>query len=617
MTKQQAKKLAKDFRLGNRFRKKNLMKQFNIKPATSSNTGRLKMGIRIDIENNPRDYVAALDDDGKLVFFSGNPIRRIPAIELFDTPKATKKESVNEVKTNKFTLNDMDDNDAAVVVAMAKKAGVFLRTKKVSMKRSDVELKGDKKKLFKFINSLPESVEDYNPKKDHSKDPKSHVKLDKNTGMFGVYDMKGKKHAEFKSKKDAEEYSVKQHDKLMNESTEAENRLKRLTRKKVTVTTPNDSFTGKLVFNFGYLNRSEYFVDGHENKIFTARDVKSILGNKIKLTKNFDAMESTSVDRQLVVLETILKNEDVDLILQFNESHEFDIRNISINEVRKQFNNFKLAIEEKTQYQLVAIKKDGTELKSKFYEEENMLADMQQKCEDSDEYESTSVLKRVVDTDEEDKEEKKKDSVDEVTIRQAIGTAAGVAVGAAALAKRAAAKRSRVARAQRKLDRDAQRRKDRLTIAKAQSVSDRNKIRDFESKLRDLGTGDPEKRRKLRDKIDKAKQRIRKREQRFESVDGRTKPFKEKVKKLNYEKKTITEKEIKGLRKKADKSGMPYGILKQVYNRGMAAWKTGHRPGTTPQQWAMARVNSFVTKSSGTWGKADKDLAAKVRARKK
>ena len=55
MTKQQAKKLAKDFRLGNRHRKANLMRQFNIKPATSSNTGRLKMGIRIDIENNPRD----------------------------------------------------------------------------------------------------------------------------------------------------------------------------------------------------------------------------------------------------------------------------------------------------------------------------------------------------------------------------------------------------------------------------------------------------------------------------------------------------------------------------------------------------------------------------------
>ena len=62
---------------------------------------------------------------------------------------------------------------------------------------------------------------------------------------------------------------------------------------------------------------------------------------------------------------------------------------------------------------------------------------------------------------------------------------------------------------------------------------------------------------------------------------------------------------------------MPYGILKKVYDRGMAAWKTGHRPGTTPQQWAFARVNSFVTKSSGTWGKADKDLADKVRGAKK
>ena len=72
----------------------------------------------------------------------------------------------------------------------------------------------------------------------------------------------------------------------------------------------------------------------------------------------------------------------------------------------------------------------------------------------------------------------------------------------------------------------------------------------------------------------------------------------------------ITESE--GLKNKAEKSGMPLGILKKVYNRGMAAWKTSHRPGTTPQQWAFARVNSFVTKTKGTWGGADKDLAAKV-----
>ena len=67
------------------------------------------------------------------------------------------------------------------------------------------------------------------------------------------------------------------------------------------------------------------------------------------------------------------------------------------------------------------------------------------------------------------------------------------------------------------------------------------------------------------------------------------------------------------LKKKADKSGMPLAILKKVFQRGVAAWKTGHRPGTNAVQWGLARVNSFTTKSSGTWGKADKDLAAKVR----
>ena len=91
-------------------------------------------------------------------------------------------------------------------------------------------------------------------------------------------------------------------------------------------------------------------------------------------------------------------------------------------------------------------------------------------------------------------------------------------------------------------------------------------------------------------------------------------------KKLNIENKNHPSKElyetIKGLKNKADKSGMPYSILKKVYDRGMAAWRGGHRPGTSQQQWAFARVNSFVTKSSGTWGGADKDLAKQVRGSK-
>jgi hypothetical protein len=49
------------------------------------------------------------------------------------------------------------------------------------------------------------------------------------------------------------------------------------------------------------------------------------------------------------------------------------------------------------------------------------------------------------------------------------------------------------------------------------------------------------------------------------------------------------------LKNKAKKSGFPLGILRQVYNRGKAAWKNGHIPGTNPEQWGLARVNSFVT----------------------
>lgn len=59
---------------------------------------------------------------------------------------------------------------------------------------------------------------------------------------------------------------------------------------------------------------------------------------------------------------------------------------------------------------------------------------------------------------------------------------------------------------------------------------------------------------------------------------------------------------------KAAKSGISIDTLRKVYRRGVAAWNSGHRPGTTPQQWGMARVNSYITKGKGTYHGADKDL---------
>ena len=69
----------------------------------------------------------------------------------------------------------------------------------------------------------------------------------------------------------------------------------------------------------------------------------------------------------------------------------------------------------------------------------------------------------------------------------------------------------------------------------------------------------------------------------------------------------------KALKKKADETGVPIGILRIIMRRGMAAWKTGHRPGAGQEQWGYARVNAFLTKGEGTWGKADKDVAKEVR----
>lgn len=60
---------------------------------------------------------------------------------------------------------------------------------------------------------------------------------------------------------------------------------------------------------------------------------------------------------------------------------------------------------------------------------------------------------------------------------------------------------------------------------------------------------------------------------------------------------------------KSKKSGISVGTLKKVYKRGVAAWKTGHRPGTTPEQWGHARVNAFIVKKKKGNLNHDKDLA--------
>jgi Lhr-like helicase len=71
----------------------------------------------------------------------------------------------------------------------------------------------------------------------------------------------------------------------------------------------------------------------------------------------------------------------------------------------------------------------------------------------------------------------------------------------------------------------------------------------------------------------------------------------------------------KMLTNKAKATGISKTILRQVYEKGLAAWKRGHRPGASQHQWATARINSFVTGKGGA-RKADASLWKKAKKSK-
>ena len=110
----------------------------------------------------------------------------------------------------------------------------------------------------------------------------------------------------------------------------------------------------------------------------------------------------------------------------------------------------------------------------------------------------------------------------------------------------------------------------------------------------------------------------------FKSDKGvKTKPskytakFKKMYGELSEEQKAVVHEKIaaktkKALKNKAKKANAPLGALTQVYNKGLAAWRTGHRPGASQHAWAMGRVNSFLTGGkarkvdSAQWNKVKK-----------
>jgi hypothetical protein len=71
--------------------------------------------------------------------------------------------------------------------------------------------------------------------------------------------------------------------------------------------------------------------------------------------------------------------------------------------------------------------------------------------------------------------------------------------------------------------------------------------------------------------------------------------------------------EVKSLADRAKVTGVPLRFIQASYDRGLAAWRTGHRPGATQQQWGYARVSSFLL-CGKTYDTTDSDLARKAKA---
>ena len=68
----------------------------------------------------------------------------------------------------------------------------------------------------------------------------------------------------------------------------------------------------------------------------------------------------------------------------------------------------------------------------------------------------------------------------------------------------------------------------------------------------------------------------------------------------------IKEEVLRALHKKAEKNDLPFEVIREVYIRGLVDYEMTPRENITEQQWAFARVNSFV--SNGAAASLDEDL---------
>lgn len=69
---------------------------------------------------------------------------------------------------------------------------------------------------------------------------------------------------------------------------------------------------------------------------------------------------------------------------------------------------------------------------------------------------------------------------------------------------------------------------------------------------------------------------------------------------------------IKSTKEASKVTGVPESVIKESYNRGVAAWRTGHRPGASKEQWGVARYRSMLL-CGKTHYTTDSDLVRKAK----
>jgi len=68
----------------------------------------------------------------------------------------------------------------------------------------------------------------------------------------------------------------------------------------------------------------------------------------------------------------------------------------------------------------------------------------------------------------------------------------------------------------------------------------------------------------------------------------------------------------KSLEERSKVTGVPVRFLRESYNRGLAAYRTGHRPGASQGSWAYSRTASYLL-CGKTHYTADADLVRKAK----